>query len=129
MRLASESRCLQRSSKQLLRFGLLILLIASSTAAERPSGVRGRVVYELDGQPLRDVYVLAYLIGGKGEQQSIAHTDSTGHYELPLAPGVYDVMISSVFANPTCRKIEVSPDGMMVYNAKLTVSLIGMNVD
>jgi hypothetical protein len=46
-----------------------------------------------------------------------------------LAPGIYDVMISSAVTNPTCRKIEVSPDGMMVDNVKLTVTDLELNVD
>jgi hypothetical protein len=78
MRRAPRSKWPQCEPNKALRFALFVLLLAPSAASERPTGVRGQVVYEIDGRPLRDVYVLAHLIEGKGERESIAHTDFTG---------------------------------------------------
>lgn len=110
---------------------LLIVFLLSGTGlySEAPSGVRGRIVYQQDHLPIRSGYVVAHPVSGNGESDKHTRGDPYGLYELQLLPGIYDVMISAEGYAPTCRKIEVTPDGMMMFNAALEASDVGANKD
>lgn len=78
---------------------------------------------------MRDACVFAHPIWGKGETDTRTRTNQFGKYALELPPGVYDVMLPSNTSVPTCRKLEVTPAGMMVFNTALPMNQIGMTKD
>lgn len=61
-----------------------------------------------------------------GEVDVHARTDTHGKYAIPLPLGIYDVFISADGFSPTSRKIEITPDGMVVYDANLEFNGLGM---
>lgn len=85
------------------------------------TGVRGTVVN--GSNPIPNAYVLAHR---DGEVDVHARTDAHGKYAIPLPLGIYDVFISADGFSPLSRKIEVTPDGMMVYDAVLEFNGLGM---
>lgn len=111
--------------KLLLVVPLLVIILARATA-QHPSGLRGVVTYAFDHRPVRNVYVLVHRNGSED-----AHTriDEKGEFTLPLDPGVYDVLVSSEGFDPACRKVEVKPDGMMIYNVSLKATDVGVQTD
>lgn len=109
--------------------GFLFLTSVGNTF-EAPSGVRGRVVFPGGNHaPIQAAYILAHPVWGRGDSDRHAFTDRLGEYALELAPGIYDVFISTPWTVPASRKIEVTRDGMMVFNAELSVSGIGMEIN
>jgi len=90
---------------------------------ELPSGVKGTVVYASDRRVIRDPFVVAHKDGS--ETVRVAQGGEDGYYSLELTPGIYDVCIMAREFSPICRKIEVTPDGMMVFNAVLEWSSVG----
>jgi hypothetical protein len=87
------------------------------------SGIRGRVVDSFEHVPIRSAYILAHR---SGAADAHVRTDGGGKYAMPLPIGIYDVFISADGFSPTSRKIEVTPDGMMVYDAVLEFNSLGM---
>jgi hypothetical protein len=73
--------------------------------------------------PIRNVYVLVHR---NGITDKAVHTDEGGKYSIELSPNLYDIFISADGFAPTCRKIEITPDGMMIFNPVLTASEVGM---
>jgi hypothetical protein len=113
---------------------LLSLLYASVCSAqskepahERPSGVRGTIVDRFDHTPVRDPYVVVHADGSETVQ--IGRGSKDGTYSIKLLPAIYDVCVMASSFSPTCRKIEVAPDGMMVFNAELEANSVGMQPD
>ena len=113
---------------------LLSLLYASVCSAqskepahERPSGVRGTVVYSFDHAPVRDAYVVVH--GDGSDTVKVGRGSKDGTYSVELPPAIYDVCVMARFFSPTCRKIEVTPDGIMVFNAVLEANSLGMQSD
>jgi hypothetical protein len=80
------------------------------------SGVKERVVDSIDHVPIPDAYVLAYRIRGTDVH---VRTDASGKYAIALPEGIYDVFVSADGFSPISRKIEVTPDGMMIFDAVL----------
>ena len=128
--------------KASLRYALVgLVLVASSSGQDakadasrapseqgpggRASGVRG-IVADWARVPIHNAYILVH----RDESDDVhSRTDADGKYAVPLKLGIYDVFISAKGFSPTSRKIEVTPDGMMVYDAVLQVNPLGMNVD
>lgn len=96
-----------------------------TTLNAHASGVKG-IVVDAFHVPIRDAYVLVHRDSGADIH---AHTDENGRYAIPLTLGIYDVFMSAKEFSPTSRKIEVTPEGMMIYDAVLEVNILGMNVD
>lgn len=78
--------------------------------------VKGKVT--LDGQPLEKVQVVFFVEGGGPETNFVAVTDSAGEFELkPLtqdggagvAPGKYQVTLSTAFAGPELLETDPIP--------------------
>jgi len=88
------------------------------------SGVRGKVV--ASNVPISNAYVLAHRNGGTDVH---VRTDAGGKYVMTLPLGIYDVFISADGFSPSSRKIEVTPDGMMVFDAALEFNRIGMQIN
>lgn len=93
---------------------------------ERPSGVRGTVVYSVDNMPIRNAYVVARRDGSPTVE--VSRGDKDGKYSVELPPAIYDVCVMALAFSPTCLKIEVTPDGMMVFNAALKANTLGEQV-
>jgi hypothetical protein len=94
------------------------------------TGVSGRVV-GFERVPIRNALVLAHRNfgpdpGPDGSADVHVRTDASGQYAIPLPLGVYDVFISAAAFSPTSRKIQVTPDGMMIFDAVLEVNTLGM---
>lgn len=79
----------------------------------------------MGANPVPNVYVLAHR---DGEIDVHTRTDARGKYAIPLPLGIYDVFISADGFSPTSRKIEVTRDGMMVYDAVLEGNGLGMQM-
>ena len=90
------------------------------------SGVRGRVVGTVDLIPIRNAYIVVHR---DGAADAHVRADATGRYAVPLPVGIYDVFIAADGFSPTSRKIEVSPNGMMIYDAVLEFNTLGMQFD
>lgn len=93
---------------------------------ENPSGLRGKVIYDFDREPIRNAYVL---IHKNGATDIHVRTSEDGKYSIELPVGTYDVFISADGFAPTCRKVEIESDGMMIFDAVLKASLVGMEID
>ena len=115
----------------LFLLSLLYLSVCSAQskepAHERPSGVRGTVVYRFDHAPIRDAYIVVH--GDGSDTVQVGRGNNDGSYSLELPPAIYDVCVMARFYSPTCRKIEVTTDGMMVFNVMLEANDLGMELD
>jgi hypothetical protein len=104
----------------------------SASTSQHATGVRGRVVVDpLEHVPIRNAFVLAHRNFGRdagpdGSKDVHVLTDASGQYAIPLPLGVYDVFISAVEFSPTSRKIQVTQDGMMIFDAVLEVNTLGL---
>ena len=107
-------------------FLLWLLVLWQAPQQPLPSGVHGRVVESHGHSPIHNAYVLAHRIGGTDSHVS---TDENGKYAMELPLGIYDVFISADGHSPTSRKVWVTPDGMMVYDAALEFNMLGMQFD
>jgi hypothetical protein len=116
----------------------LICLLLLSQAPQQPlpaahdSGLHGRVVDSYEHASIRNAYVLAHRNGNpdsQGNPDSHVRTDYNGKYAMALPEGIYDVFISADGFSPTSRKIEVTPDGMMIFDAALEFNGLGMEQD
>ena len=93
---------------------------------QHATGVQGTVVDKVEHAPIGDAYVFAHRIRGTDIH---VRTDSSGKFAMPLPEGIYDVLVSAEGFSPTSRKIEVTPDGMMIFNAILEGNTLGMQID
>ena len=87
------------------------------------TGVMGKVVDNSEQAPIRNAYVLAHRDGGT---DVYTRTDAWGHYAVSLPLGIYDVFISADGYSPMSRKVWVTPNSMMVFDAVLEVNELGM---
>jgi hypothetical protein len=120
-----------RKSITLFLLSLLCAGVCSPQSSEPsrrlPSGVRGTVVHSVDHMPIRNAYVVAH---GDGSQTvQVVRVSTEGMYSVELPPAIYDVCVMARSFSPTCRKIEVTLDGMMVFNPTLEVNPLGMQVN
>lgn len=104
-------------------FLVFALLCSTELVGEKPAGVRGKVVDTIEHAPIRNAYVLAHR---DGSMDKTTRTDGTGSYSIELPPGIYDVFISASAFSPACRKIDVQPDGMMIFDAVLGAADVGL---
>ena len=116
------------AKSQVPRTLLIVLVFAllgeRNLLSENRSGLRGRVVYKVDHERIRNAYVVVLL---NGRIVANVRADEDGEYSAELPVGVYDVLVSAGagFA-PTGRKVEVEPNGMMVFDAVLEFSPLGL---
>ena len=87
------------------------------------SGLQGRVIDKFEHAPISDVYVLVHSSTGPDAH---IRTDVSGKYSIELPPGVYDVLISADGFSPVSRKVEVTPRGMIDFDAVLEFNDLGM---
>jgi hypothetical protein len=84
--------------------------------------MKGRVV-DSGGVPISDAYVLVHPNGGADVH---VRSDGGGKYAIPLPLGIYDVFISAEGYSPSSRKIEVTPDRMMIFDTVLEFNGLGL---
>jgi hypothetical protein len=99
------------------------VLLATNLLGENPAGLKGRVVDQVEHAPIRNVYILVHR---NGSTDKAVRTDESGRYSIELLPNLYDVFISADGFAPMCRKVEITPDGMMNFDPVLSASNIGM---
>lgn len=99
------------------------LLLVADLLSENPSGVKGKVVDQGGHAPIRDAYILAHR--NRATDKTV-RTDESGRYLIELPPDIYDIFIAADGFAPACRKVKVEPDGMMVFDATLDASVIGI---
>jgi len=51
----------------------------------------------------------------------VVEVDSTGHFEVTLPPGFYDVFVSAMAFSPKCRKVRVRAGEVVTFDAKLRI--------
>jgi hypothetical protein len=107
----------------LLLVALFALSFGAYTLGKNPSGLKGRVVDDVEHAPIRNVYVLVHR---NGSADRSTRTDQAGSYLIDLSPGIYDILVSADGFAPVCRKMEIAPEGMIVYDAVLKPSDVGM---
>jgi hypothetical protein len=119
--------CLMHSSTASVKELFVLLFVAlfadQSVLSENSSGLKGTVIYKVDHAPIRGAYVLLRSNDGKNMQ---VRAGENGGYFVKVPPGIYDVLVGANGFSPTCRKIKVDPDGMMVFNAVLDANNIEM---
>ncbi len=112
--------------------GLLICFLAPPAVGET---LRGVVSDEM-GAPLKDALVFvrwdptgkARGIGNVGiKQELMLKTDERGAFTTELAPGFYDVFVSSPAFSPACRKIRIGNGAVVNFDERLPVSDIVIN--
>ena|SRR5215471_12579283 len=110
----------------LLISAIFFVLIGENVSSENPTGLRGTVSDRNNHVAVADAYVLAHRDGA-----SDVHvlTDKNGRYAIALPIGIYDLFVSAKYYSPLCRKLQVEPDGMMIFDAPLELSSVGMQVD
>jgi hypothetical protein len=128
---AKRGGYMRRESVAVFLISLLCASVCSAQSKEPPhelpSGVRGTVVHSGDHMPVRDAYVVVHRDGSEAVQ--VGRGSSDGKYSVELPPAIYDVCVMARSFSPTCRKIEVAPDGMMVFNPVLEGNTLGMEID
>lgn len=106
---------------------LSIALVAACASihplAEDITGIEGKVVDKVEHAPIGNTYVLVHRNGGTDKS---VRTDGSGRYVIELPPNIYDVFISASGFAPVSRKIDVARTGMVVFDAVLDVSDVGM---
>lgn len=113
-------------STMLVVVGFVALAISADVSRENPSGLRGTVTDRINHIPLSNVYIVAHR---NGAPDLNARTDKQGKYAIALPVGIYDAFISTDHYSPTCRKVQVEADGMMVFDAALDPDALGMEKD
>ena len=110
----------------LLMSAIFALLIGENLSSENPSGLRGTVSDRYNHVAVGNAYVLTHKDG-----VSDVHvlTDANGRYAIALPVGIYDVFVSAKHYTPMCRKVQVEPDGMMIFDAPLELSSVGVQWD
>ena len=98
-------------------------LVQQAVQSVLSTGVIGKVVDSSEHAPIRNAFVLAHRDGGTDVH---ARTDAQGHYAVSLPLGIYDVFISADGFSPMSRKVWVTPNGMMVFDAVLESNDLGM---
>jgi hypothetical protein len=98
---------------------------SAQSAGERPSGLRGTVVVKFGHVPISSAYILVHPDRG-GDADVHARTAANGKYVVQLPLGIYDVLISAIGFSPMSRKIQVTPDGMMTFDAALELNELGL---
>jgi hypothetical protein len=98
-------------------------LVQQTVQGVLSTGVMGKVVDNSEHAPIRNAYVFAHRDGGT---DVYARTDARGHYAVSLPLGIYDVFISADGFSPMSRKVWVTPNGMMVFDAVLEFNDLGM---
>lgn len=112
--------------KALLVAALAVLFAGGTLLSENASGLRGKVVYQFDRKPIHNAYVLVHQ---NAATDAHVRTDENGKYLIELPVGTYDVFISAEGYSPICRKVEIEADGMMIFDAGLEFSDVGMQKD
>jgi hypothetical protein len=98
-------------------------LVQQTVQGVLSTGVMGKVVNNSEHAPIRNAYVLAHRDGGT---DVYARTDAQGHYALSLPLGIYDLFISADGFSPISRKVCVTPNSMMVFDADLEFNDLGI---
>jgi TonB family protein len=106
-----------------LFIAVFVTLPGVDLVGEDATGVEGKVVDKAEHVPIRNAYVLAHRNGGTDKS---VRTDGSGRYLIQLSSNIYDVFISADGFAPTCRKIAIPKSGLMVFDAVLNVSDVGM---
>ena|SRR5579859_1154781 len=99
---------------------LLFCCVASVGAQQstRSSGkLVGDVVYAFDGVPIPDAFVFVRGWGGVGNK--VVALDAKGGFELPLPPGLYDVLVAAPAFVPICKRIAVITGQSYEFKARL----------
>ena len=98
-------------------------LVQQTVQGVLSTGVMGKVVDNSEQAPIRNAYVLAHKDGGT---DVYTRTDALGHYAVSLPLGIYDVFISADGFSPMSRKVWVTPNSTMVFDAVLEANDLGM---
>ena len=112
----------------LIVVGLVPFVIGESAPGKNPSGMRGKVTDRINHTPVANAYIFAHRNGAPGPDVQTS-TDKEGNYTVALPVGIYDAFISADYYTPTCRKVQVEPDGMMVFDAGLDPNPLGGQID
>ncbi len=116
----------------IVRLGLLICFLAPPAAGETLRGI----VSDIAGAPIAGALVFVRWdqsgstrgIGNVGIKQDLMmKTGERGAFTTQLAPGFYDVFVSSPAFSPACRKIRIGKGAVVNVEERLPVSIIVMN--
>lgn len=92
---------------------IAVLLVSSTAFADELSQLRGRVLDQTSGVPVEGALVM---VSGPGGLVATVNTDGDGRYQVPLAPGTYNV----IFAHGKSRTSRsVTVDGEASLDGKL----------
>ena len=102
---------------------LFVALLAADLLGKNPAGLKGRVVDQVEHAPIRNAFILVHR---DGSADQTVRTDASGMYSIQLSPNLYDVFVSADGFAPLCRKVEITPDGLMIFDPVLNASSTGM---
>ena len=105
---------------------LVLLTICQDLPGQNPSGLRGKVTDWYSHKPRANAYILLHRSGAPDVH---VRTDDNGKYSIALPLGIYDAFISADYYTPTCRKVQIEPDGMMIFDATLQFNELGMEIN
>ena len=111
------------SRVKVLLVAAIVILAGQASLFSQNSGLSGTVVDQVEHAPIRNVCVLVHRNEGTDVH---VRTDPGGRYSVQVPSGLYDVFVSAGGFAPSCRKVEIKPDGMTNFDAALHASEVGM---
>jgi hypothetical protein len=79
----------------------------------------GDVADAFEGAPIPQAFVFVRGWGGVGDR--VVELSAKGGFELPLAPGPYDVFVAAQGFAPACKKVAIVSGRSVQLKAKLRV--------
>jgi hypothetical protein len=91
--------------------------------AQQSSPIMGKLVGDVadafEGAPVPQAFVFVRGWGGVGDR--VVELSAKGGFELPLAPGPYDVFVAAQGLAPVCKKVAIVSGRSVQLKAKLRV--------
>lgn len=121
-----------------LFLGALVLAIPRVQVAhvEPHGGVKG-TVSDVQGGAIPKAHVIIHwdavsLVAGSkdnlsGSDDVVVESDESGGYSKDLAPGYYDVFMTSNGFSPACKKLRIKSQEYVVYDVKLSLDRAVLN--
>ena len=101
-----------------------ILVLLSTIVSASDTGMLKGVVKDQEGAIVPNSYVLVHR-SGPGEAEDVrVKAERDGSFPIGLAPGFYDIFVTTTGFAPTCKKVEVKSGQTSVYNPRIGMSKI-----
>lgn len=111
-----STRCVRLLIVQLLACGLTVS--AATARSEASKGILdGDVADAIEGAPISSAFVLIHR--GGGSRDTVVRLEPSGKFQVPLAPGRYDIFVAADGFVPTCKVVEIVSDQTTQFSPRL----------